>query len=160
MMVVMTGSRTPGSDAAGAATPSTEPPNARPIRHLVGSGGRWEPVVGYSRAVRVGNHVFVAGTTAGSPEGPVGGDDAGEQAREALRRIEAALGQVGASAKDVVRTRIFVTDIADFEAVGRAHGDVFADIRPVTTIVEVAALAEPPLVVEVEAEAVLTEQSR
>lgn len=124
-------------------------------RRRIGSGALWENLVGYSRAVRVGQLVFVAGTTAAMPEGaPIGGDDAAEQTREALRRIEAALHQVGATLEDVVQTRMFVTDIDRWGDVGRAHGDFFADIRPVTSMVEVSRLIAPELLVEVEAIAV------
>jgi enamine deaminase RidA (YjgF/YER057c/UK114 family) len=127
-------------------------------RQRVSSGAVWEERVGYSRAVRVGTHVWVAGTTAATPEGPpVGGEDAYAQAREALRRIVAALEQVGASAADVVRTRMFVTDARLWQEVGRAHGEVFAEVRPVSTLVEVSGLIDPRLVVEIEAEAVLRE---
>jgi enamine deaminase RidA (YjgF/YER057c/UK114 family) len=125
-------------------------------RQRVSSGAVWEESVGYSRAVRVGDHVWVAGTTAAGADGdPVGGDDAYEQAREALRRVIVALTEVGASATDVVRTRMYVTDIAFWAEVGRAHGEVFADIRPVATMVEVSALIDRRLIVEIEAEAVL-----
>ena len=125
-------------------------------RQRVSSGAVWEPVVGYSRAVRAGPWVAVAGTTAAAEGGgAVGGDDVGEQAREALRRIVAALEQVGARAEDVVRTRIFVTDISRWEEVGRAHGEVFGDVRPATSMVEVRALIDPALLVEIEADAVL-----
>jgi enamine deaminase RidA (YjgF/YER057c/UK114 family) len=125
-------------------------------RQLVSSGAVWEPVVGYSRAVRVGNWVSVAGTTAAAPGGgAVGGDDVAAQAREALRRIAAALAQVGAGLQDVVRTRMFVTDISRWEEVGRAHGEVFGSIRPATSMVEVSALIDPALLVEIEADAVL-----
>ncbi len=106
-------------------------------------GARWESLVGYSRAVRVGQWVSVAGTTAAAEGGgAVGGDDIGEQAREALRRIQLALEQVGARLEDVVRTRMFVTDIGRWEEVGRAHGEVFADIRPATSMVEVKKLID------------------
>ena len=126
-------------------------------RQLVSSGVVWEPIVGYSRAVRVGQWVAVAGTTAAAPDGPVGGDDIGEQAREILRRIEAALAQAGATLSDVVRTRTFVTDIARWEEVGRVHGEFFGDIRPASTMVEVSALISPELLVEIEADAILSE---
>ena len=120
------------------------------------SGAVWEPVVGYSRAVRVGPWVSVAGTTAALPDGGVvGADDAAEQTREAVRRIAAALEQVGAGLEHVVRTRMYVTDISRWEEVGRAHGEFFADIRPASTMVEVAALIDPALLVEVEADAVV-----
>ena len=125
-------------------------------RWLVSSGSPWEEPVGYSRAVRVGQHVWVAGTTAALPGGgAVGGDDACEQAREALRRIADALHEVGARIEDVVRTRMFVTDIARWADVGRAHGEVFAAIRPASTMVEVSALIHPALLVEIEADAVV-----
>ena len=125
-------------------------------RQLVSSGARWESIVGYSRAVRVGSYVSVAGTTAALEEGgAVGGDDVGAQAREALRRIAAALEEVGASLRDVARTRMFVTDIGRWEEVGRAHGEVFGDIRPATSMVEVSRLIDPALLVEIEADAIV-----
>ncbi len=125
-------------------------------RRTVSSGAPWEPVVGYSRAVRVGPWVSVAGTTAAGPDGsPVGGDDPAAQTREALRRVEAALAHVGAGLADVVRTRLYVTDIARWEEVGRVHGEFFADVRPACTMVEVSALVDPRLLVEVEADAVV-----
>jgi len=125
-------------------------------RQLVSSGARWESVVGYSRAVRVGLWVSVAGTTAAAEGGgAVGGDDIGEQAREALRRVVAALEQVGAEPKHVVRTRMFVTDISRWEEVGRAHGEVFGNVRPATSMVEVSRLIDPALLVEIEADAVV-----
>lgn len=123
-------------------------------RQLVSSGAMWEGVVGYSRAVRFGPWVCVAGTTASDGEGrAVGGDDPGAQAREALRRIASALEQVGAGIHQVVRTRIFVTDISCWEAIGRAHGEVFGDIRPAASMVQVSALIDPVLLVEIEADA-------
>lgn len=113
-------------------------------------------MIGYSRAVRVGAWVSVAGTTAAAEDGgAVGGDDIGEQAREALRRIRLALEGVGARLEDVVRTRMFVTDITRWEEVGRAHGEVFASIRPATSMVEVRRLIDPALLVEIEADAVI-----
>jgi enamine deaminase RidA (YjgF/YER057c/UK114 family) len=122
----------------------------------VSSGATWESTVGYSRAVRVGSWVSVAGTTAARPGGgAVGGNDIAEQAREAIRRISAALEQVGASLEHVVRTRMFVTDISRWEEVGRAHGEFFGDIRPAASMLEVAALIEPELLVEIEADAVI-----
>ena len=125
-------------------------------RRTVSSGAVWERVVGYSRAVRVGSWVSVAGTTAAQPEGgAVGGDDIAEQTREAIRRIEAALHEAGARLEHVVRTRMFVTDIGRWEEVGRAHGEFFADIRPAASMVEVRSLIEPELLVEIEADAVL-----
>jgi enamine deaminase RidA (YjgF/YER057c/UK114 family) len=123
-------------------------------RRLVSSGVVWEQVVGYSRAVRVGPWVSVAGTTAAAEGGgAVGGDDVGAQAREALRRIAAALGQAGAGLEHVVRTRIYVTDIDRWEDVGRVHGEVFGHVRPATTMVEVSRLIDPALLVEIEADA-------
>ncbi|MFC7360480.1 Rid family hydrolase [Nocardioides astragali] len=125
-------------------------------RQLVSSGAMWEPVVGYSRAVRVGPWVSVAGTTAAADGGgAVGGDDIGAQAREALRRVVAALAQAGAGPEHVVRTRMFVTDISRWEEVGRAHGEVFGVIRPATSMVEVSRLIDPALLVEIEADAVV-----
>jgi len=121
----------------------------------IGSGGPWEAVVGYSRAVRVGQQVFVAGTTAATPEGIVGVGDAYAQAVQALRTIRAALEAAGASMEHVVRTRMYVIDMADWQAVGRAHGEVFGTVRPVSTLVQVSALIDPALRVEIEAEAVI-----
>ena len=125
-------------------------------RRLVSSGSPWEEPVGYSRAVRVGRQVWVAGTTAALPGGgAVGGDDAYEQAREALRRIADALHGAGARIEDVVRTRMYVTDIGRWEQVGRAHGEVFAAVRPASTMIGVRALVHPALLVEIEADAVV-----
>ena len=125
------------------------------MRRSIGSGSMWEGVVGYSRAVRVGDTIHVAGTTAVRDGRVVGVGDAYTQARVALEIVCEALAQCGASAADVVRTRIYVTDIALWEAVGRAHGEVFADVRPASTMVQVAALIDPELLVEIEAEAVV-----
>ena len=128
---------------------------------LISSGSPWEGPVGYSRAVRVGQQVWVAGTTAALPDGgTVGGDDAYLQTREALRRIADALHEAGARVEDVVRTRIFVTNITRWEQVGRAHGEVFAAVRPASTMVEVRALVDPALLVEVEADAVVPTAGR
>jgi enamine deaminase RidA (YjgF/YER057c/UK114 family) len=125
-------------------------------RQLISSGAAWEPVVGYSRAVRVGPWVSVAGTTAAlEGGGAVGGDDVGAQTQEALRRIAVALEQAGATLEHVVRTRLFVTDISRWEEVGRAHGAVLGHVRPATTMVEVRRLIDPALLVEVEADAVV-----
>lgn len=127
-------------------------------RQMVSSGAPWERVVGYSRAVRVGPWVSVAGTTAAAEGGgAVGGDDAAAQMREALRRIALALEQTGATLHDVVRTRIYVTDITRWQEVGKAHGEVFTGILPATSMVQVAALIDPALLVEVEADAVVLE---
>ena len=126
-------------------------------RQLVSSGVVWESVVGYSRAVRVGPWVSVAGTTAAAEGGgAVGGDDIAAQAREALRRIALALHEAGAGLEDVIRTRMFVTDITRWREVGQVHGEVFGAIRPATSLLEVRALIDPALLVEIEADAVVT----
>ncbi|MFF2086559.1 RidA family protein [Nocardia sp. NPDC058176] len=122
----------------------------------ISSASDFEDVVGYSRAVRVGNHVVVSGTTAAVPGGgAVGGDDIGAQAREVLARIGTALEQAGAGLGDVVRTRIFVTDISRWPEVAAAHAEVFGEIRPAASMYEVAALIAPGLLVEIEADAII-----
>ena len=125
-------------------------------RRRISSGTEWESAVGYSRAVRVGDRVEVSGTTATDDDGEVvGRGDAAEQTRVAIGNVEAALVEAGSGLEDVVRTRLFVTDVDDWEAVGRAHGEAFGEVRPASTLVEVSALVDPAMLVEVEAVAVV-----
>jgi len=125
-------------------------------RQLVSSGTEWEAAVGYSRAIRVGDRVSVSGTTATDGEGNVVGvDDPGAQAEQAIANVERALVEAGATLEDVVRTRMYVTDIDDWEAIGCAHEAAFGDVRPATSMVQVERLIDPELLVEVEAEAVV-----
>ena len=126
------------------------------IRQNISTRTKWEPIIGYSRAVKIGSTIHVSGTTASNSEGElVGIDDSYAQTKQIILNIEAALKQAGANLSDVVRTRIYCTNIDDWEEIGRAHGEYFSEIRPTTAMVEVSRLISPEILVEIEAEAIV-----